>query len=159
MKKIISLVFFFAMMWVAAALADNTNDNANEKRYRYAVKGVVVDENNQPIPGATIRVVGTTLGAGTNSAGEFVIRLDDMKTYTIQVSFIGYEPQTLEVSSSLNPVVSKVKMKPSVNELNEVTVTGSFIERPLKDAPVITRVISQKDIQAQPNEYRDSAAI
>lgn len=148
MKKTISLVFFFAMMWVAAALADNTNDNANEKRYRYAVKGVVVDENNQPIPGATIRVAGTTLGAGTNSAGEFVIRLDDIKTYTIQVSFIGYEPQTLEVPSSLNPVVSKVKMKPSVNELNEVTVTGSFIERPLKDAPVITRVISQKDIQA-----------
>lgn len=139
------------MLTVAATtttvFANAMNDDENEKRYRYAITGRVVDEDNRPMPGAAVRIAGTTFGAGTNSDGEFIIRLDAAKEYTLQISFVGYETKALNAASSLNPKNLQVQMKPSSNELNEVVVTGSFIEKPLKDVPVITRVISQKDIQ------------
>ncbi|MDO4164951.1 MAG: TonB-dependent receptor [Bacteroides sp.] len=154
MKKTISILCF--LLGVVSALTtvsargiddDNDNDNSN-KRYRYAVKGVVVDENGDPLAGAAVRVVGTTLGVGTNSDGEFTIRLEDKKTYTLMISFMGYEPQKLYAASATNPETLNVKLQPSNNQLNEIVVTGSFVEKPLKDVPVLTRVISQKDIQA-----------
>lgn len=150
MKKAINLLCLLWMLCAASTvLANNFNDNDNErnKRYRYVLKGVVVDEDGNPLPGAAVRITGTTLGAGTNSDGEFLIRLDDAKKCMLQVSFVGYDPQRLEAAPSTNPVSLKVKLLPSSNQLNEVVVTGSFIEKPLKDVPVLTRVISQKDIQ------------
>lgn len=149
MKKIISLFcLLLAMVTTVTVKAEDVNDNDNAERYRYAIKGVVVDERNQPLPGAAVHIVGTTFGAGTNSSGNFVLRLDEAKKYTLQISFIGYEPQRVDVASALNPETLEVKLKPSDNEMNEVVVTGSFIEKPLKDVPVLTRIISQKDIQA-----------
>lgn len=151
MKSIIRVFCLLLAAAVTATVFANNgevdNDN-NGRRYRYVIKGVVVDEYDQPMPGAAVRIVGATFGAGTNSNGEFIIRLDEAKKYTLQVSFVGYDPQTLNASSSLDPAELQVKLKPSTNVLNDVVVTGSFIEKPLKDVPVITRVISQKDIQA-----------
>ncbi|NDV82988.1 TonB-dependent receptor [Bacteroides sp. 51] len=151
MKNIISL--FSLLLTVALTTTvfanggEGDNDN-NARRYRYAIKGVVVDEYDQPMPGATVRLVGTTFGAGTNSNGEFIIRLDETKDYNLQVSFMGYDPQTTTVTALQNPVTTQVKLRPSTNVLNDVVITGSFIEKPLKEAPVITRIISQKEIQA-----------
>jgi outer membrane receptor for ferrienterochelin and colicins len=126
---------------------DGEGDNDNGRRYRYAIKGVVVDEHDQPMPGAAVRIVGTTFGAGTNSNGEFIIRLDEVKKHTLQVSFVGYDPQTVNAASSPDPTALRIKLQPSTNVLNDVVITGSFIEKPLKDVPVLTRVITQKDIQ------------
>lgn len=127
--------------------SEDDNDN-NARRYRYAIKGVVTDEYDDPMPGATVRVVGTTFGAGTNSKGEFTIRLDEEKRYTLQVSFMGYDPQTMNVTSSPSPTELQVRLIPSTNVLNDVVVTGSFIEKPLKETPVLTRLITRKEIQA-----------
>ena len=151
MKKRVSLFcLLLAVALTTTVFANNSegdNDN-NARRYRYAIKGVVLDEYDQPMPGATVRIVGTTFGAGTNSNGEFIIRLDETKDYNVQVSFMGYDPQTMTVTALPTPVAAQVKLRPSTNVLNDVVVTGSFIEKPLKDAPVITRIISQKEIQA-----------
>ncbi|ADV45154.1 TonB-dependent receptor [Bacteroides helcogenes] len=150
MKKSIKLLCLLWMLCVAtASFANGINDNDNNsKRYLYALRGVVVDENNEPLAGAAIHVAGTTFGAGTNSSGEFVIRLNDAKRYVLQVSFMGYEPQNIEAVASQNPVILRIKLQPSDNQLNEVVVTGSFIEKPLMDVPVLTRIISRNDIQA-----------
>ena len=148
MKKLIStlclLFVITGMVW-----ADTVTDNDTEKDYRYLIRGVVVDENGQPMPGAAIRVLGSTFGAGTNTSGEFVIKLEDMEERTLRISFMGYEPATVKAVPAENPSkVVSVRLEPARNQLNEVVVTGSFIEKPLKDVPVLTRVISQKEIKA-----------
>lgn len=63
---------------VPTVLAEEV-DERDSNRYRYSILGDVVDENGQPMPGATVRVLGTTFGAGTDSDGEFVIRLEMRK--------------------------------------------------------------------------------
>ena len=142
-------IYILVVLWMFPALmrAGDTNDKS-AGRYRYQIKGVVVDETGQPMPGSAVRVAGTTLGAATNADGEFVLRLEKEKEYLLQASFMGYEPQQVKAVAALQPQPLRIRLKPSVNLLDAVVVTGSFIEKPLKEAPVLTRVISQKEIQA-----------
>ncbi len=89
------LTFFLLAAAVPTVFAEEV-DERDSNRYRYSILGDVVDENGQPMPGATVRVLGTTFGAGTDSDGEFVIRLENAKEYTLLVSFIGYESQEIK---------------------------------------------------------------
>lgn len=132
---------------VATVFAEGTT--GGDDRYLYAVKGIVTDENGQPLPGAAVKVIGTTFGAGTNTDGAFILRFEDRKERTLKVSFVGYDPQEVKaVPGSDNAAPIEVRLTPASNPLNEVVITGSLTEKPLKEVPVLTRVISQKEIQA-----------
>jgi hypothetical protein len=57
------------------------------------VTGIVTDKemNNEPLPFANVVVKGTTIGVATDENGKYTLPLD-AGTYTIQFSFVGYEP-------------------------------------------------------------------
>lgn len=147
-KKVFVLLFCMITVAMTTVRADNINDRSDANRYRYAIRGIVTDENGLPMPGATVRILDTTFGAGTNTGGEFTVRLENTREYILQVSFVGYESQNIKTLASVDPVPLQIQLKPSANQLDDVVVTGSFIEKPLKDVPVLTRIISQKEIQA-----------
>lgn len=134
------------MLTVASATVFAGNDDETARR---AITGMVIDENGEPLAGASVLVVGTTIGAGTNANGEFSILLRDDCEQTLRISFMGYQPEEIQVNlRTRRNVTPRVQLYPAQNELNEVIVTGARVERPLKDTPILTRVISQKDIQA-----------
>ena len=110
------------------------------------LKGVVVDEKGRALPGASVWVKGTVVGAGTNADGEFSIKLTTKKKCVLRISFMGYAPQEVEVTPGMDSLY-RFTLKPSDNALNEVVITGTRTLKPLKDVPVLTRVISQEDIQ------------
>lgn len=147
MKRLLYLLYIMLTVAPATVSADTPDDSGNS-RYRYTITGRITDENNLPMPGASVKVAGTTFGAGTDADGIFTIRLEGMQERTLEVSFIGYDPQQVKATPSLSPSPLDIRLKPSSNQLNEVVVTGSFIEKPLKEVPVLTRIVSQKDIQA-----------
>ena len=64
----------------------------------------------------------------------------------LRISFTGYESVEL-MASPLSKERLQIRLIPSDNQLNDVIVTGTRIEKPLKEVPVITRVISHKDIE------------
>ena len=55
-----------------------------------SIKGKVSDETNQPLPGATVTVDGTTIGSTTDPNGNYAINNVKAGTYTLSVKFIGY---------------------------------------------------------------------
>ncbi len=61
------------------------------------VNGVVKDETNQPMPGATVVVKGTPRGVTTDVDGTFTLSVKP--TDVLEVSFIGYQPVTLEIGN------------------------------------------------------------
>ena len=62
------------------------------------LKGVVKDNLGLPVPGATIIVDGTNNGTTTMSNGDF--SLENVKLPAkLVISFIGYQPRTVEVNS------------------------------------------------------------
>src|SRR5690554_5226695 len=96
-----------------------------------SVQGSVTDDSGESLIGATVRAVhepsGSVYGAVTNLEGRF--NLPNMRVggpYSIEVSFIGYEPQTysgiilrLGEPYALNAVISDIGI-----ELAQVVVTA-----------------------------------
>ena len=76
----------------------------------YPVSGVVLDENNEPLIGATITIKDTKRGVATDINGEF--KISAQKGDVLEVSYIGYLKQTKKVSIK-KPM--KIKLKPSPN--------------------------------------------
>lgn len=87
------------------------------------VKGNVTDENGEPTIGATIKVVGTGLGTVTDLDGNFSI--DGVKAGSdIEVSYVGYVPQTLKAASNL-----VIQLKQDAQSIDEVVVVGYGAQR------------------------------
>ncbi|MDR1116192.1 MAG: TonB-dependent receptor [Tannerella sp.] len=88
------------------------------------VTGVVMDENNEEVIGATIRLVGTSRGTATDANGSFSI--DVSENAVLQVSYVGYVTQSVRVgtSSTLN-----IKLTIDATTLEEVVVVGYGTQR------------------------------
>lgn len=90
------------------------------------IKGLVIDEtNNQPVVGASIRIIGTEGGCMANTAGKFSLKTEKKKVMALEFSAIGYETQTLEVTEFTNLQDVQVSLKPAFSGLQEVTVVAS----------------------------------
>ena len=83
------------------------------------VTGTIVDEQGDPLTGATVRVDGTSLAASANIDGEFSIA-GVKNGAKITVSFIGYKPMTVTWTGS--PLY--ITMTEDGNLLDEVVVMG-----------------------------------
>ena len=89
------------------------------------IRGRVTDATTQAaIPGATIVVASTNIGATTDANGEYALTVNP-GTYTLRVSFVGYETLSLPVTVSGGQVVANAALKETASALNEVVVIGS----------------------------------
>ncbi len=57
-----------------------------------SIAGTIIDlATGEPMPGATVSIVGTNIGAATDVNGRYIIRRVEPGNYEIVVSFLGYE--------------------------------------------------------------------
>lgn len=85
------------------------------------VRGVVRDENGEPLVGAVVNVPGTSRGVSTNVDGQYTIRAK--KGESLEFSYVGYEKQRIKVQKS--PMTLDVAMRPdSRMQMDEVVVIG-----------------------------------
>ena len=109
MKRLIALTLSLLVLLPAHLLGQNT------------VRGVVVDSLTQePLASATVYVNGTTQGTTTDNDGRFELK-DVMFPATIVFSFVGYQPQALDLDR--NPGVMTILLKTN-DVLPEVVVSG-----------------------------------
>lgn len=88
------------------------------------VTGTVIDETGAPLPGVSVVIKGTTVGASTDFDGKYAI--DASNDATLLFSYIGYAEQEVAVGSRTN---IDVTMEPSAQSLDEVVVTALGITR------------------------------
>ena len=109
--------------------------------------GTVTGDANTPLSGATVVVKELAgLGAVANADGRYELYLPDNKDYTIIASYIGY----FNISRNSNEVHSGAldfQLTENNTMLDQVVVTGTRTPKLLKDAPIVTRVISALDIK------------
>lgn len=84
------------------------------------ITGVVFDENNEPLPGASIVVKKTTIGASTDFDGVFTIKIPDGNN-TIVVSYMGYISKEISIG---NQDKYTVNLELDANTLDEIVVVG-----------------------------------
>lgn len=63
------------------------------------LQGKVVDESNEPIPGANIRVSESLNGTTTDASGKFELNLPDGR-HRIRVTYLGYEQGVYQTDHS-----------------------------------------------------------
>lgn len=114
--------------------------------------GTVTDKaTGEPVPGVNVIVEGTTLGAATNSKGEFFIINVDAGVYSVRVSMIGYANITKKNVRVLPDFTTKLdyQLAEEAMEGEEVVVIA---ERPLiqKDQTGSVQVTTSEEIRNLP---------
>lgn len=110
------------------------------------VSGRVTDENGQTLPYANIVLKNTTHGTATDLDGNYQLRIQRPGEYVIMVKYAGFIPVERQLHLK-NDTIIDFHLKEDALNLNEVTVTGTRTPKLLKDAPVITRVITTEEIK------------
>ncbi|NIG56425.1 SusC/RagA family TonB-linked outer membrane protein [Chitinophaga sp. Cy-1792] len=129
LKRLIGLVT--ALCWLQQAIAQDVR-----------VSGVVTSRSDaQRIPGAVIRVKGTSTGTQTDADGRYVITAHEKDT--LQVSFLGFVSSNVVVGS--NHVIN-IFLENTDQKLNEVVVTALGISREKKSLGYAVQELKSKDI-------------
>lgn len=82
-----------------------------------SVQGTVVDENGEPVIGASVFIKGTKTGAVTDIDGKFSLKSSAGKTLVI--TYVGYEKAEEKAKDGM-----RVQLVPTSHALGEVVVTG-----------------------------------
>ncbi len=110
------------------------------------ISGNVQDENKQPMPGATLLVKGTTIGAHTDDAGNYTLQVP-ATAKTLVVSFVGYTSQEIAIKTNQGNYVLNVDMQNNDVGLNQVVVSASKKKEKILDAPASVSVIGQEKLE------------
>lgn len=111
--------------------------------FSWTLKGTVIDENSHPLPGATIRVKGSSKGAVSDQDGQFSIEISN-ENDSLSVAFIGYETKSVRVGTSR---ILTVQLVLSGNtSLGEVVVVGYGTQKKVSVTSSV-ETISSKDIE------------
>lgn len=93
MKRFTMTTAACLLMGMSAALAQNTK-----------VTGHVVDENGEPVIGASVIVKGTTIGTVTDFDGNFTLDVPTKHKH-LEISYVGMKSKLFNVSSKINAVL------------------------------------------------------
>ena len=122
MMKRIRLLMMLALVWMTAT------------SFAQGIKGTVIDENGEPVIGATVADMSNTKNATiTDFDGNFVINVKSGQTITI--SYIGYETQTVAAKNGMT-----VRLQPDNKVLEEVVVVGYGVQKKSSVTGAISQV-------------------
>lgn len=122
------------------------------------LKGKVVDSlTAEPLIGANVVVMGTSLGAATDLYGEFKIQNLPAGVIKLKISFIGYKQtivETVITDGGANSV--DIRLRPDVVIGEEIVVRGQALGQAAAinqqiTANTIINVISEEKIQSMPD--------
>ncbi|WP_165731836.1 mucoidy inhibitor MuiA family protein [Polaribacter sp. 20A6] len=91
------------------------------------VSGVVLDQNNDPLPGATVLIKGTTIGTSTDFDGKYSITIPNNES-SLVFSYLGFISQTKPIQSE----VLNIMLEEDSATLDEVVVIGYGTSRKSK---------------------------
>mgnify|MGYP003671000035 CR=1 FL=1 len=110
------------------------------------ISGTVTDTGNQPLPGASIVLKGTTTGTQTDFDGNFI--LDKIPSNGILVvSYVGYTTKEVPISNQQQITIS---LQEDAQALDEVVVVGYGTQKKADLTGAITTIKSE-DIEKTPN--------
>lgn len=84
------------------------------------VSGKIVDENDQPLVGATVTIKGSNLGARTDSNGEFILKNIDENSILV-ISYLGYATKELKAEKNMGTI----RLEISTDKLDAVSVVST----------------------------------
>ncbi|MCL1933262.1 MAG: TonB-dependent receptor [Candidatus Azobacteroides sp.] len=109
------------------------------------ITGTVVDTQNEPIPGVSVIVKGTSNGTATDTQGKFELNVADASTKALVFVFLGYQTQERAIGRNAN---FNIVLEENLQQLQDVVVIGYGVQK----KSVVTGAISQVTSQSIENK-------
>ncbi len=130
------LLMILSLVFAGVAYAD---------QQKKKVTGTITEENGNPLPGATVMIEGTTVGAISDANGKFSIETTD-ESQSLVFSFMGYKAQVVQVKDRL---VVDISMVPDFQAIDEVVVIGYGTQKKVNLSGAVD-VVNSKAIENRP---------
>jgi len=121
----------------------STNSIINTQQIK--ISGIIIDENKNPLPGASIVIKGTLKGTETDFNGKFTLDVES-ETSIIVVSFLGYSNNEVVVGKE---TFFEIVLKEDSSQLEEIVVVGYGSQNIEKVANSVS-TIKSKDLLSSP---------
>lgn len=109
------------------------------------VSGIIVDEDGEPLPGATVYVIGEEAqGTSADLNGHFQLNVTQ-PVNEVRITYVGMKPITVKAKAGSN---LPIRMESAVSELDEMVVTGYQTISKERAAGSFTKIDS-KDLKSQ----------
>jgi outer membrane receptor for ferrienterochelin and colicins len=135
---LLAMLFFTAMVY-----AQNT--------YKAIIKDA---KTNQPLPGATIKVLGTTLGSTSDNTGSVTLTGITSGRQVIQYNYVGFRTKTDTLTFPLAETAAATVLLEATEEdeeLEEVVVSATRSSRTIDNIPTRVEVISGEELDEKGN--------
>lgn len=103
------------------------------------VSGTVTDSQGVPLPGATVQIRGTNVGALTDAGGKFSIDVSGPGAVLV-ISFVGYDVAEVPVG---NQTTFNIRLTESMLGLEEVVVVGYGTQKKLNLTAAVDQVTNE----------------
>jgi iron complex outermembrane receptor protein len=110
------------------------------------VSGKITDSKGEPLVGASVVVVGTSIGVSADLDGMYRLETSTKPPFKVEFSFIGYNAKVLDVTSGNEKL--DVVLDENISTLDEIIVSASRRAEKVQEAPASVSVISAKTMQA-----------
>ena len=153
--KQIKRVFLSLLILLTAGLPVLADENVNETK-QGAIRGRIIDNAQQTLPGATIYIESLHTGAISDVNGFYTLANLAAGTYRVKVSYVGYSPAEFTITVPEGKTVERDVTLNEGIELQEVVVGGAFTgqRRALssqKNAMGISNVVSADQVGKFPD--------
>ncbi|RAK41179.1 UNVERIFIED_ORG: TonB-linked SusC/RagA family outer membrane protein [Chitinophaga ginsengisegetis] len=106
------------------------------------LKGTVVNEKGEPLPGVTILLKGSTRGTVTDDGGAFLLSGEVEDGATLIVKMIGYIQQEIAVNGRSD---IRIALQADVRNLENVTISTGYKKIPKYQLTGAASVVTQKE--------------
>lgn len=138
-----------------AQAQDNVTVVVNDGKVKSnSISGVVYSaDDNEPLIGAQVRIVGANVVTITDVNGRFSFKSVELKKQKLQVSYIGMETQTVTAGHEM-----KVALKRDSKTLSDVVVNGYFTRKKQTFTGAAKTVTSDEIMKVAPNNILQTLA-
>lgn len=109
------------------------------------ISGKVVDQNNEPVPGANVVISGKAIGTTTDFDGLFNLETSEVPPFQLVITSIGYSDATEEITTNNQNVT--IVISEAETFLDEVVISASRTPERIFESPVTVERVGLKEIK------------
>ena len=105
-------------------MGNNSFNLADKTLLDIIIKGIITDDKGSPLPGASVKIKGSSKGTSSNEKGEFTLSVPE--NTMLVFSYVGYDNKEILVAGKTE---LNVQLSPSIKTADQVVVIGYGTQR------------------------------
>jgi TonB dependent receptor/CarboxypepD_reg-like domain/TonB-dependent Receptor Plug Domain len=110
------------------------------------ITGTITDKNNSPVPGANVKVSGSSASTYAGFDGKFTLKNVTFPAI-LNIQMLGYVDQAFEIANKDQVVAITLQEETKTTSLNEIVVSASRAPERILESPVTIERMGLKDIK------------